>query len=301
MSTPLDKPRLVRAPPGTREWGFSDEELARMPLVYRDDLLAGRVFIVSGGGSGLGRAIAFTLARLGANVMICGRRLERLEQTAASIRKHVGRDIAYHAMTIRDPEQVEQLIASTWDQFGRIDSLVNNGGGQYPQAAIDFSVKGWHAVIDTNLNGTWYMMQAAAKRWRDAKQPGSIVNIVANVWRGMPQVAHTCAARAGVIYLSKTLATEWAPLEIRVNCVSPGSIATEGLNVYDPKAADQFRYSNPMHTLGDALDIAQAVIYLTAPSGKFITGEVLVVDGGNAQHGDVWPGGEPEYFKTPTR
>ncbi len=295
----MDKPRLVRAPLGTREWGFSDQELAQVPLVFRDDLLAGKAFIVSGGGSGIGRAIAYTLARLGADVMICGRRIEKLEQTATGIREHVGREIACHAMTIREPAQVEELLDTTWQRFGRVDAIVNNGGGQFPQAAIDFSVKGWLAVIDTNLNGTWYMMQAAAKRWRDANQPGSIVNIVANVWRGMPQVAHTCAARAGVIYLSKTLATEWAPLNIRVNCVSPGSIATEGLNVYEPSAAEQFRYSNPMHALGDAIDIAQAVVYLTAPSGKFVTGEVVVVDGGNAQYGDVWPGGMPDYFKNP--
>jgi NAD(P)-dependent dehydrogenase (short-subunit alcohol dehydrogenase family) len=296
----MDKPRLVRAPPGTRDWGFSDQELAQAPLVYRDDLLAGKAFVVSGGGSGIGRAIAYTLARLGADVMICGRRIEKLEQTAAGIRQHVGREIACHAMTIREPTQVEELLDTAWRRFGKVDAIVNNGGGQFPQAAIDFSVKGWLAVIDTNLNGTWYMMQAAAKRWRDAKQAGSIVNIVANVWRGMPQVAHTCAARAGVIYLSKTLSTEWAPLNIRVNCVSPGSIATEGLNVYEPSAAEQFRYSNPMHALGDAIDISQAVVYLTAPSGKFVTGEVVVVDGGNAQHGDVWPAGMPEYFKNPS-
>jgi len=173
---------------------------------------------------------------------------------------------------------------------------VNNAGGQFAQPAIDFTPKGWLAVIDTNLNGTWYMMQAAARRWRDAGQPGNIVNIVANVWRGMPQVAHTCAARAGVIYLSKTLSTEWAPLKIRVNCVSPGSINSEGLNVYEPEAAAQFFKTNPMKTLGDAYDVGQAVAYLGAPSGKFITGEVLVVDGGNNQWGDVWPGGRPDYF-----
>ncbi len=301
MSTPMDKPRLVRAPPGTRDWGMSDSELASRPLVFRDDLLQGRVCLVSGGGSGLGRAITYTLVRLGAEVMICGRRAEKLAETAAGIEKHLGKQIAYTPMTIRDPEQVEQLIGATWKRFGRLDTLVNNGGGQFPQAAIDFTAKGWLAVIDTNLNGTWYMMQAAAKRWRDAGQPGDVINIVANVWRGMPQVAHTCAARAGVIYLSKTLATEWAPLNVRVNCVSPGSIATDGLNVYEPKAAERFRYSNPMQRLGDAYDIAQAVVYLTAPSGKFITGEVLVVDGGNSQHGDVWPAGIPDYFDTANR
>ncbi len=301
MSTPMDKPRLVRPPPGNRQWGFTDEELATQPLVYRDDLLAGRVVLISGGGSGLGRAMAYTCARLGADVMICGRRAEKLQDTAAGIRKHLDREIGWQSMTIRDPDQVDRLLEATWQKFGRVDTLINNGGGQYPQAAIDFSPKGWLAVIDTNLNGSWYMMQAAAKRWRDAKKPGDIINIVANVWRGMPQVAHTCAARAGVIYLSKTLATEWAPLDIRVNCISPGSIATEGLNVYDPAAAEEFRYSNPMRQLGDALDIAQAAVYLAAPSGKFITGEVIVIDGGNNQHGDVWPNGLPDYFKPPNR
>jgi NAD(P)-dependent dehydrogenase (short-subunit alcohol dehydrogenase family) len=142
------------------------------------------------------------------------------------------------------------------------------------------------------------MMQTAARLWRDHSYPGSITNIVANVWRGMPQVAHTCAARAGVIYLSKTVSTEWAELGIRVNCISPGSVETEGFEVYPDGAADRFQDSNPMRRTGDAFDIAEAAVYLSAPSGKFITGEVLVVDGGNQQWGAVWPAGKPDYFKT---
>ncbi len=283
------------------KWGLSDEQLATYPLVYRDDLLAGKVFLISGGGSGMGRAMAYCLTRLGASVMICGRRESKLVETADGIRKHLATEIAYQPMTIRDPDQVATLIDATWDRFGRLDTIINNGGGQFPQAAIDFKVKGWLAVIDTNLNGTWYMMQSAARRWRDEKASGNIVNIVANVQRGMPQVAHTCAARAGVIYLSKSVATEWAPLNIRVNCISPGSVETEGFDVYPPGVPEQFRYSNPMHRLGDVFDIAQAVVYLSAPSGKFITGEVLTVDGGNAQWGDVWPNGKPDYFKVPDR
>ena len=276
---------------------MTDDELAAWPLAFRDDALAGEVCLVSGGGSGMGRAIAYVLTRLGATVVICGRSADKLEETAAGIDKHLGKKIQTRAMTIREPEQVQALFSETWERFGRLDVLVNSAGGQYPQAAIDFSVKGWNAVIDTNLNGTWYMMQTAAQQWRDHQCAGSIVNIVAVVSRGMPQVAHTAAARAGVIYLSKTLSVEWAPLNIRVNCVAPGSIATDGLNVYPREAAEAFAISNPMKRLGDVMDIAQSVVYLSAPTGKFITGEVLTVDGGRQNWGEDWPGGIPDYFR----
>lgn len=287
--------RLPLDPP--KQWGVTDAELAVWPLAFRDDALAGQVCVVSGGGSGMGRAIAYVLTRLGAQVVICGRRAEMLMETAAGISEHLGKTIVTQAMTIREPEQVQALFDDTWRRFGRLDLLVNGAGGQYPQAAIDFSVKGWNAVVDTNLNGTWYMMQSAAQHWRDHEQAGAIVNIVAVVNRGMPQVAHTAAARAGVIYLSKTLSTEWAPLNIRINCVAPGSIATDGLNVYPREAAEAFTISNPMKRLGDVIDIAQAVVYLAAPTGKFITGEVLTVDGGRQNWGEDWPGGIPEYFR----
>jgi NAD(P)-dependent dehydrogenase (short-subunit alcohol dehydrogenase family) len=285
---PLDTPK---------QWGMTDAELATAPLSFRDDALSGQVCLVSGGGSGMGRAIAYVLTRLGAQVAVCGRRLDKLEETAAGIEQHLGKKVMIRAMTIRDPSQVDTLFDEVWQQFGKLDVLVNSAGGQFPQPAIDFSVKGWNAVIDTNLNGTWYMMQAAAKHWNSAKAGGSIVSIVAVVNRGMPQVAHTAAARAGVIYLSKTLSIEWAPLNIRVNCVAPGSIATDGLNVYPRAAAEAFAISNPMKRLGDVMDIAEAVVYLSAPTGKFITGEVLSVDGGRQNWGEDWPGGIPEYFR----
>ena len=277
-------------------FGFTDEELRSLPTAFRADLFAGQVALVSGGGSGLGKAIAALLGRLGATIVICGRDTEKL-QAACALFQSWGIAATPRTMTIRDAEQVAAAIGDVFEQHGRLDLLVNNAGGQFPQAAIDFTVKGWNAVIDTNLNGSWYMMQAAARQWSARKQPGSIVNIVANVWRGMPQVAHTCAARAGVIYLSKTLSTEWAPLNIRVNCISPGSISTEGLNVYPEEAADSFAKSNPMRSLGDVYDVAQGVVYLSADTAKFITGEVLVIDGGNNQWGDVWPGGKPDYFR----
>jgi citronellol/citronellal dehydrogenase len=266
--------------------------------VFRDGLFNGEVVLVSGGGSGLGRAIAVQFAALGASVAICGRRIERLEETAELIRKNGG-TVSTHAMSIRDPEAVVQLVIDVANKHGRIDHLVNNAGGQFPQAAIDFSIKGWNAVIDTNLNGSWYMMQAVARHWRDQQTQGTITNIVAVIVRGMPGVAHTCAARAGVIHLSKTLATEWAPLGIRINCVAPGAIATGGMEVYSEEARRELPRSNLMQRFGSAQDVADAVTYLAAPSGRFITGEVLTVDGGNQLWGDQWTIPRPDYFGGP--
>ena len=141
------------------------------------------------------------------------------------------------------------------------------------------------------------MMQHAARQWRDRKQQGSIVNIVAVVPRGMNGGAHTCAARAGVIHLSKTVAVEWAEYNIRVNCVAPGVIFSEGMLAYSPEALSEFDKSNPMKRFGTPWDIAQACVYLGGPSGSFITGEVLTLDGGGQLWGDLWMQGRPDYFR----
>jgi len=277
------------------KFGRSDEELASMPLTFREGLFEGQVALVSGAGRGIGKAIAYQLARLGAKVALCGRDEARLNTTAEKLRA-LGADVLTHAMSIRDPDAVSRLYDAVYENFGALDLVVNNAGGQFPQAAIDFSPKGWNAVIDTNLNGTWYMMQQAARRWRDAKRGGAIVNIVTVIGRGMPGVAHTCAARAGVIYLSKTVAIEWAPLGIRINCVAPGAIATEGMNVYSEEARQALPKTNLMKRFGDVRDIADAVCYLAGPSGAFMTGEVVTVDGGNQVWGDQWTIPRPAWF-----
>ena len=284
---------------GESPFGLTNVELAVRPTVYRDDLLAGKVVLVSGGSSGIGKATAFLAARLGAEVVICGRTADKLDIVRDSIASAAGRQIMTVPMSIRDPDAVEAMFDAVWDRFGRLDCVVNNAGGQFPQDAIDFSRKGWLAVIDLNLNGSWWMMQEAAKRWRDKGQQGGIINIVANVERGMPQAAHSCAARAGVIYLSKTLATEWAPHGIRVNCIAPGTIETEGFAIYPPDALARFHEANPMKRLGNGWDIAEGVVYLAADSGNFVTGEVITIDGGMAQWGVAWPSGMPDYFKVP--
>jgi citronellol/citronellal dehydrogenase len=239
------------------------------------------------------------LARLGAHVVICGRTVEKLERVAAFANARSA-SIRAFPTDIRRPEQIESLFLYVHNEFGRLDILINNAGGQFPQAAIDFSVNGWKAVIDNNLHGTWLMMQRAARYWRDQETPGSIVNVVVVSERGMPGIAHTVAARAGVIGASRTVAVEWAPLAIRVNCVAPGLIATSGLEVYPPEARREFPRANPMKRPGTPMDIAQACIYLSAPSGRFITGEVLTVDGGGRLWGELWTAGRPDYYRTTT-
>lgn len=280
----------------SQAFGLTDAELAAHPTVYRDDALMGQVILITGGAGGFGRAMAILFTRLGAEVVIAGRDADRLATAAASVGELTGRAPFHHPVNIRQPETVDALYAAVLERHDRIDTLINNAGGQFAQNAIDFSRKGWLAVIDTNLNGTWWMMQEAARHWRDQSRPGNIINIVVPIARGIPQTAHTTAARAGIVYLSKTVSTEWAPFRIRVNCVAPGTIESDGFQHYDPAAVARFRNSNPLKMLGDVWDVAEGCAYLAAPSAKFITGEVLTIDGGMQQWGMAWSAGRPDYF-----
>ncbi len=281
---------------GQQQVSFTDDELARHPTVYAADALKDQVVLISGGAGGIGRAIAWLFARLGAHVALAGRDKARLDALVANLAARNLKASA-HAADIRDPDAVNALFDAVWSAHGPLDGLVNSAGGQFPQAAIDFSVKGWNAVIDTNLNGTWYMMQAAARRWRDRKHPGSIVNIVVVTTHGLYGIAHSIAARSGVIGLSRAVAVEWAPLNIRVNCVAPGAIETEGWKVYAEEARATYPRSNPMMRAGSPFDIAEACVYLAGPSGKFVTGETLTVDGGGQLWGETWTTGKPDYFR----
>ena len=172
----------------SREDTNSPEAVWAAPTVYRDDLLKGQVVLVSGGGTGIGRAAALLFCRLGAQVVICGRTQDKPDRVVHFAQTRGGHMLGL-STNVREPEQVKALYARIQSEFGRFDGVINNAGGQYPGEAIDFEPKGWAAVINNNLNGTWYMMQGAARLWREQKRAGALVNIVVVAERGMPGAA----------------------------------------------------------------------------------------------------------------
>jgi NAD(P)-dependent dehydrogenase (short-subunit alcohol dehydrogenase family) len=270
-------------------------ELAALPTVYRDDLFKDQVVLVSGGAGGIGMATAVLFGRLGATIVSCGRdeaKMAAFEEDMASL------DIPCftQALTIRDADLVGGLMAAVWERFGRLDVLINNAGGQFAAPAMDISPNGWRTVVDTNLTGSWLMMQAAARQWRDHKQPGCIINMVTVLAMCTSGIAHTQAARAGEIHLTRGLCVEWAPYDIRLNSIAIGVVASPGLVHYPDSAKPSFDH-NPMRKVGTAQDIAQAAVYLAGPAGAFINGTVLTVDGGADVWGEYWPLGRPDYFR----
>lgn len=277
-------------------FGLTDADLATHKTVYAPDAMAGEVAVISGGAGGIGRATAWLYARMGAEVVITGRKIEKIESLVAALRA-AGHKASGGVLNVRDRASVDAFWDKVCEEKGRVDTLVNSAGGQFPQAAIDFSPGGWNAVIETNLTGTWNMMQAAALKWRASGRGGNIINIVVVTSHGLHGVAHTIAARSGVIGLSQAVSVEWAPLGIRINCVAPGSIETDGWNVYSPEARALYPKSNPMMRVGTAWDIAEACAYLGAQSGNFVSGEVLTIDGAGQHWGETWTTGKPDYFK----
>ena len=269
--------------------------LAERRIALNDAMFRDKIVLVSGGATGIGRAAVWILARLGAKVVTCGRSAEKLDLLREELGEH-GYSVLAVPADIRKAEDVATLFGQVQQAYGGLDLLINNAGGQFPQAAIDMSANGFRAVIDNNLLGTWSMMQTAARYWRDSGTPGSIVNVVAVVDRGILGAAHTAAARAGVIYLSKTVAVEWVPLKIRVNCVAPGTIFTEGMTGYPEAAKKTFARSNPMLRLGDPWEIAEACLFIGSDASTFTTGEILRVDGGGQLWGEQWTQGKPDYF-----
>ena len=253
--------------------------------VFRDGLFDGRVVLVTGGGTGIGRRTALELGALGARVVLAARRPEPLQQTAAEITA-AGGDADWLTLDIRDADAVEEAVGTVVERYERIDGLVNNAGGQFPARAEDFSPNGWRTVVDLNLNGT-FLMTRAVFRAAMADHGGSIVNIVADMWTGFPGMAHTGAARAGVVNLTKTLGVEWASRQVRVNAVAPGLIDSSGMDTYDPAIREAARAAGtqiPAGRMGTEAEVSAAVVFLLSDAAAFVTGATLRVDGGGSLH-----------------
>lgn len=258
--------------------------------VFAPGIFEGRVIIVTGGGSGIGLATAVELVRLGAKAAICGRTLAKLEAAQAQIAVASGTQGAVRAIQcdIREPDQVEAMVRGVIEAFGRIDVLVNNAGGQFPAPAQHISPNGFLAVVKNNLVGTFHVCREVANRWMIPEKGGRIVNVIANIYRGFPGMAHTGAARAGVENLTMSLAVEWAQFGILVNAVAPGIIRSSGTAQYPPQLLERAISQVPLKRAGTVEETAAAIVFLASPAAQYITGATLRLDGGQALWGNTW-------------
>jgi len=247
--------------------------------IFADGILKGRRALISGGGSGIGYAIARQLGQLGASVILAARGVERLAVAAKSLRE-LGIDAIWSELNIRAEGQVTQLFEELSRSERTVDILVNNAGGQFSADALDISPNGFRSVVDLNLNGTWLMSHGFARYLRSRGNSGRIVNIVLSITSGAPCYVHAGAARAGVINMTRTLAVEWAKIGITVNGVAPGVIDSEGLKNYDPASIANTVARLPIARLGREEEVAAAVAFLVSDAATYITGETLFVDGG---------------------
>ena len=249
--------------------------------VFRAGLFDGQTIIVTGGGSGIGRCTAHELASLGAHVALVGRNPDKLEAVRAEIALDGGSASA-HPCDIRDEAVVGQTVAAVLQLRGRLDGLVNNAGGQYRTAMKTISTKGFEAVVRNNLTGGFIFMREAYTRWME-DHGGVIVNIIADIWGGWPDYAHSGAARGGMLTLSETAACEWAASGVRVNTVAPGGIASSGFDTYSAEAKAkilEYPPTVPLQRYGSEAELSSAIVYLLSPAAAYITGSCIRVDGG---------------------
>ncbi len=252
--------------------------------MFQQDLFKDQVVLVTGGGSGIGFSIAQQFINYGAKVIIASRKWEKIEKAVGQL----GSNCKGMVLDIRQTEQVEEVIKSIVNEYGKLDVLVNNAGGQFPSAAENISINGWNAVINNNLNGTFYVSRAAFLHAFQKQNSGNIINIIANIYRGFPGMSHTGAARAGVDNLTKSLAVEWSRFQIRVNAIAPGIINSSGLDQYPPQLLNNINANIPLKRTGTCEEVAYPVLFLASPMGSYITGETIYVDGGMRLWGDLW-------------
>jgi citronellol/citronellal dehydrogenase len=246
----------------------------RSPLA--PDANAGKVALVTGGGTGIGRATAVELARTGAKIVVCGRRTEPLEAVQAEL----GEDCLAVPTDVRESEQVVALVDRALERFGRIDVLVNNAGGQFLAPAEEISLKGWRAVHRLAVDAVWDLTRAVAERSMIPNKDGVVVFIGFSPRRGMAEMAHAAAARAAIENLAGSLALEWSEHGIRTVCVALGNIATEGLDGYGAERVAEWEREVPLGRLGTPEEAAALIAFLASPGGGYVTGTTVVMDGG---------------------
>ena len=247
--------------------------------VFHPGLFAGQVAIVTGGGSGIGRCAAHELASLGAKVALIGRKPEKLSAVKDEIARAGGMANGY-ACDIREEEAVKNTVTAILGDFGRIDALVNNAGGQFAAPLEFISAKGWDAVVRTNLTGGFLVARECYTQWMKQARAGAVVNIIADMWNGMPSMGHSGAARAGMLNFTETAAFEWAP--VRVNAVAPGWIASSGMDQYPPEMQERIRSLPklaPLQRVGTESEVSAAICFLLSPGAAFVSGSCLRVDG----------------------
>ena len=257
--------------------------------LFQPGLLDGQVAIVSGGGSGLGRASALELAALGATVVVCGRREEPLDETAAQAD---GGRVEARVCDIREEDQVEALVDGVLERHRQIDLLVNNAGGQYMTPAEDITPKGFRTVMRLNVEGTWLMTHTVATKAMMGGRGGKIVNVTLSPHHGLPGMAHSSAARAAVENLTRVLSIEWASFGIRLTALAAGHFATETLMTKYPKqVVEGVAGTVPLGRLGTEEEFAWLVAYLASPAGDYLSGAILTIDGARDNWFGAWPPG----------
>jgi citronellol/citronellal dehydrogenase len=261
--------------------------------VFRPDLFKGQLHWVTGGGSGIGRCVAHELAALGATVLISGRSPEKLDRVAAEIREDGGQ-CDTRAFDIRDEDAVKAAVASVVAQHGPVAGLVNNAGGQFPAPMMAISKKGFDAVVANNLTGGFLMMRECFVQSMQ-QHGGAVVNMTADFRNGMPGMAHSGAARAGMSNLTMTAAYEWAHAGVRVNAVAPGWIASSGMDTYGGAMRaliPQLKKHVPLRRMGVEAEVSAAIVFLLSPGAAFITGVTLQIDGAASLGSEIFPVGE---------
>jgi citronellol/citronellal dehydrogenase len=258
-----------------------------MPSVlFAPGLLEGQVVLVTGGGTGLGRATAVELAACGAHVVIAGRRPEPLEETAALCE---GGRCESRVCDIREEEQVAGLVDWVLERRGRIDTLVNNAGGQYMTPAEDITPKGFNTVVRLNLEGTWLMSHAVATKAMMPGDGGKILNVTLSPHHGLPGMAHSSAARAAVENMTRVLSIEWARFNIRLTAIAAGHFATDALNKYPEPVREGVARTVPLQRLGRPEEHAWLVAFLASKAGDYYSGDVITLDGARDNWFGPWP------------